>query len=320
MIDYLVFVASAMLAALVVDYFLGEARRYHPLVGFGRLAKYLESALYPATDSPLRLWGAGLLAWLLAVMPLFIAALVIVQLLALSLGLVSYWLVSVAVIYFAIGAKSLQQHAEAISEPLVQGDLESARRSLSMLVSRDTDSLNETEIATAAIESVVENSHDSVIGVFFWFLLFGVPGVILFRLANTLDAMWGYRNTRYNYFGRWAARIDDVLGFVSARLTVLLFALQKWPALTAAWHYGRTWYSPNAGPVMAAGAGALAVKLGGDQHYQGQIKARPTLGDGLPAQAKDIDAALTLVRNSYYLMPILLLSLAAGLWLLQVEY
>ena len=148
---------------------------------------------------------------------------------------------------------------------------------------------------------------------FFWFLVFGVPGVVLFRLANTLDAMWGYRSARYNFFGRWAARLDDMLGYVSARITVLLFALQNYRALIAAWRDGSRWYSPNAGPVMAAGAGALSVQLGGDQIYNGELKTRPALGDGELPRAKHITLALILVRRSYYCFPLLLLFIAAVL-------
>ena len=167
MIDYLCLTSTAMLVALLLDRLLGEPRRFHPLVGFGAWAKFLENRLYPSGQRPLRLWSAGLMAWLLAVMPLFILAAVFSQWLASSFGLLAYWLVSVVIIYWAIGARSLEEHAEAIAQPLLQADLIAARQALSMLVSRDTENLTEQEIATATIESVVENSHDSVIGVFF---------------------------------------------------------------------------------------------------------------------------------------------------------
>lgn len=317
MVEYLVFSSSAILAALLLDRCLGEASRWHPLVGFGRWAKYLERCLYPESGGQFQRWGAGVLAWILAVMPVFIVAALVTQYIALSQGLIIYWLLSVLVIYVAIGARSLCEHARAIYNPLQQGDLAAARQALAMLVSRDTDQLSEADIAAATIESVVENSHDSVIGVFFWFSVFGVPGVVLFRLANTLDAMWGYRSSRYNFFGRWSARIDDMLGYVSARVTVLLFALQSSRALSAAFRYGRHWYSPNAGPVMAAGAGALNIQLGGDQMYAGEKKSRPSLGSGALPCAQDIHRALMLVERSYYLYPLSLLLVAGALTLLS---
>lgn len=312
--EYLLFSSSVMFSALVLDQLLGEASRFHPLVGFGNLARLLEKHLYSKhSKSSLRLWASGVFAWICAVMPIFIISALLTQYLAASYGLIAYWFLSVMVVYLAIGARSLSEHAKAIYMPLQSGDLPASRQALSMLVSRDTEQLNETDIAAAAIESVVENSHDSVIGVFFWFTVFGVPGVVLFRLANTLDAMWGYRTKRYNYFGRWSARIDDVLGYVSARITVILFSLQSSKALPAAFRYGRHWYSPNAGPVMAAGAGALDIQLGGDQLYAGEKKSRPLLGAGEAPNAQHIDKALTLVQCSYYLYPLLLLVIAVFL-------
>lgn len=311
--EYLIFSSSAIFTALMLDRVLGETSCFHPLVGFGSLAQHLEKLFYPKNSkSSFQLWALGVLAWICAVMPFFIATALLTQYIALSHGLMVYWIFSVLVIYLAIGARSLNEHACAIYNPLLQGDLVSARQELSMLVSRDTGTLTEQEIAAATVESVVENSHDSVIGVFFWFTVFGVPGVVLFRLANTLDAMWGYRSKRYNFFGRWTARIDDVLGYVSARVTVLLFSLQSSKALPAAFRYGRHWYSPNAGPVMAAGAGALNIQLGGDQIYAGKKKSRPLLGAGDSASAKHIAKALTLVQRSYYTYPLLLLVIAGS--------
>lgn len=309
--EYLLFSSSAIFSALILDQLLGETSRFHPLVGFGNLAQRLEKYFYPKiSKSSFRLWGFGVIAWICAVMPIFIISALLTQYIALSHGLLVYWILSVLVIYLAIGARSLSEHANAIYAPLQSGDLATSRQALSMLVSRDTDQLNEADIATATIESVVENSHDSVIGVFFWFSVFGIPGVVLFRLANTLDAMWGYRSKRYNYFGRWSARIDDMLGYVSARVTVLLFSLQSSKALPAAFRYGSKWYSPNAGPVMAAGAGALNIQLGGDQIYAGEKKLRPLLGAGDAPSAQHIAKALTLVQRSYYLYPLVLLAMA----------
>lgn len=305
-----------MLAALLLDQWLGEARRYHPLVGFGRWVKWLEKIFYPTGQpSPVKLFFAGLCAWLLAVLPVVFLSALLVSTIPYALtgftGAIAVWIVNVVIIYIAIGGRSLEQHAQAVCDPLQRGDIHQARLALSMLVSRDTSNLNSNEISTATTESVLENSHDSVIGVLVWFLLLGAPGVVLFRLANTLDAMWGYRSARYIFFGRSAARADDVLGFIGARVTVLLFALQSPKALTAAWQFGRSWYSPNAGPVMAAGAGALGVSLGGNAQYGGEYKVRPVLGAGLAPTAQSLQPCLQLVKRSYFLLPLLLLLVAA---------
>ncbi|HEX5802927.1 MAG TPA: cobalamin biosynthesis protein, partial [Azospira sp.] len=147
----------------------------------------------------------------------------------------------------------------------------------------------------------------------FWFLLLGGPGALLFRLANTLDAMWGYRNARFLRFGAAAARLDDALNYLPARLTALSYAL--FGATRRALACWRTqapqWDSPNAGPVMAAGAGALQVRLGGAAVYHGQLEVRPTLGEGRPATSADIHRALALVRFSLRLW--LGLALLAGI-------
>jgi len=121
-------------------------------------------------------------------------------------------------------------------------------------------------------------------------------------MSNTLDAMWGYRNERYNYFGWAAARLDDVLNFIPARLTALSYALlgHTRSALHCWWQQASAWESPNAGPVMAAGAGALCVKLGGAAIYHGKLEQRPPLGCGMAAGAADITRAVRLVRHTLY--------------------
>jgi adenosylcobinamide-phosphate synthase len=137
---------------------------------------------------------------------------------------------------------------------------------------------------------------------------------VLFRLANTLDAMWGYRNERYNLFGRTAARIDDALNFIPARLTALSYVLLAGPRRVQAWRCWHAqaphWSSPNAGPVMASGAGALGVTLGGAATYGGHVETRPVLGAGPAARADDIARAWRLVFNTTLLWIVLILACA----------
>jgi adenosylcobinamide-phosphate synthase len=171
------------------------------------------------------------------------------------------------------------------------------------MVSRDTRELDESGVAKACVESTLENGNDAVFGALFWFALLGGPGAVLFRLANTLDAMWGYKNERFLQFGWAAARIDDVLNYIPARLTALSYALfGKTRVALASWRaQAPGWESPNAGPVMAAGAGSLGLALGGSAIYHGQTEARPTLGEGRPASGADIARVLQLVRRSLVL-------------------
>jgi hypothetical protein len=179
-----------------------------------------------------------------------------------------------------LGGRSLADHVGAVATPLVAGELDEARRALGWMVSRETAALGAEEVARATVETTLENGNDAVFGALFWAALLGGPGALAFRLANTLDAMWGYKDERRIYFGWCAARADDVLGLIPARLTALTYALLgRGGDALACWRaQAPAWSSPNAGPVMAAGAGALGVSLGGAAVYHGRVEQRPLLG------------------------------------------
>jgi len=282
-----------MALAVLLDLLLGEPRRAHPLVAFGRMADGLERWMNRGERRQLR----GLLAWLLAVVPLTLLAWALASLPQIG------WLLSVLLLYLAIGLRSLGEHAQPVALALRAGDLSQARRRVSYMVSRQTAELDATAVAAATTESVLENGSDAVFAALFWFAVLGAPGVVLYRLANTLDAMWGYRNERFQRFGWAAARLDDALNWLPARLVALTYGLlgntcQAW----SCWRrQAPQWDSPNAGPVMAAGAGALNVRLGGAAIYHGELHERPLLGAGRPAAADDIDRALRLVRQGVWL-------------------
>lgn len=283
-------VLLAMVLALLIDAVIGEPRRFHPLVGFGGLTKLVEQHHYRQSRV------AGCFAVLVLLLPFAVAAVAISYLLFGSRLLVF----NVLVLYLVIGRKSLVQHAMAVYAPLASGELGAARRKIGYMVSRDTSKLEAPEITSATVESVLENGNDAVFGALFWFVVAGAPGAVLYRLSNTLDAMWGYKSDRYLKFGWAAARLDDVLNFIPARLTVLAYGLAGRPlaALRCYWRQGRHWKSPNAGPVMAAGAGSLGVQLGGSAIYSGQREYRPVLGEGNKPAASDIAAAVRLVNRS----------------------
>ncbi|KON82353.2 adenosylcobinamide-phosphate synthase CbiB [Azoarcus sp. PA01] len=300
------------LVAVGLDRVFGEPRRFHPLVGFGRLAQRIETALRRFPSRPTRQKKAGIAAWALAVLPFA----------GVALGLRSIapaWLavaLDVVLLYFALGAQSLREHVVPIADALDAGDLPAAREAVGRIVSRDTTALDEPAVARAAVESTLENGSDAVFGALFWFALLGGPGALLFRLANTLDAMWGYRNERYLHFGWAAARVDDLLGYLPARFCALTYAaLGRGGRALACWRaQAPLWDSPNAGPVMAAGAGSLGVRLGGPAVYHGQREARPTLGAGAAPTAADIRRALALVRRgiALWLLAGFLLALVRG--------
>ncbi|AXT46660.1 adenosylcobinamide-phosphate synthase CbiB [Chromobacterium haemolyticum] len=286
--------------ALLLDRLLGEPRRWHPLVGFGRLTRAVERLGYPSSPAAEPKWRMrmrGALSVSLLLLPLTLAAWLLARLPLLDV------IAPIALLYLAIGAKSLALHAEVVRQALDDGNLALARERVGWIVSRDTSELDEAGVARAAIESVLENGCDAVFAALFWFLLLGAPGVVLYRLSNTLDAVWGYRNARYLHFGWAAARLDDVLNYIPARLTAFTYLLLGHAA--NGWRCWRTqaptWYSPNAGPVMAAGAGALGVSLGGGARYHGQWKERPPLGCGPAPAHQDIGRAVRLVSRGAWL-------------------
>ena len=299
--------ALLMAIAASVDWLLGEPRRWHPLVGFGRIATRVERALYGAEiTSPWVQRLRGVLALSTLLIP------------ATALG----WLASqsrvgavfdVAMLYFALGHRSLHDHARPIAAALNANDHTEAQQLASRIVSRDSAAIDP---APAAVESVLENGNDGVFGALFWFALFGGAGAVLYRLANTLDAMWGYKTSRYLYFGWAAARFDDVLNWPAARLCALTYALLG--RTTLALRCWRTqapaWDSPNAGPVMAAGAGALGLRIGGPARYHGEWHERPALGVGDPPCTADIERALRLVRRGVLLWIVFLACASLLFW------
>ncbi len=280
----------SILLGVLLDRVFGEVPRWHPLVGFGRCAGWLEKRLN--TNSILR----GALGWALLVLPPTLLA-------AFASRLPQGWIVDGIALYFALGARALGEHGQAVAQVLQQGDMVEARRRVGFLVSRETAQMDEEQVARATVESLLENGNDAIFGALFWCALAGAPGVILYRLANTLDAMWGYRNARFERFGKVAARIDDLLNLIPARLTALSYALLGHTRTAlASWRaQGGSWSSPNAGPVMAAGAGSLGLQLGGAAIYEGVREARPTLGIGRLARAADIPRALRLIAHSMWL-------------------
>ncbi len=287
--------SAALAAALGLDWLAGEPRRWHPLVGFGHWAGWVERRFYGGR------WR-GLMAVMVLVAPPTALAFLLSAIPAAGP------IFSVLALYLCLGHRSLHDHARPVAAALKRSDPQQARRLAARLVSRDPDTLDP---ALAATESVLENGSDAVFASLFWFVVAGAPGAVLHRLANTLDALWGYRDARYRDFGWAAARLDDALNYLPARLTVLTYALlgDTRTALTCWRRQAPRWDSPNAGPVMAAGAGALGIRLGGPARYRGTWHRRPLLGRGRPPGGGDILRALRLVRRGAVLWLALLLGL-----------
>lgn len=277
--------AAGLALGFALDRWLGDPSRFHPVAGFGRSAAALERRLY--ADSVWR--GASYSA-------LLVGSAVAVGVLAERRGRL---LVTAAATWAVLGGRSLEREAQAIGGLLESSDLAGARRRLTHLVGRDTSDLSEPEIARAVVESVAENSSDAVVAPLFWGALAGVPGLIGYRAINTLDAMVGHRNVRYEHFGKASARFDDLANLAPARVSALLTAaLSGRPrAALRVWiRDGSAHPSPNAGPVESAFAGALGLRLGGTNRYGTRTEHRVVMGEGPEPAVVDISRVVGLSR------------------------
>jgi adenosylcobinamide-phosphate synthase len=314
---------AIVLLALVLDQILGEPRRWHPLVGFGNLAIRLERRLNLAAGAranTTRNIGPEQMGWPYTILSLtlnrqhgvlalaLMCGVPLLVALALQIYLMQqWWPVTLAgealILYLAIGRQSLRAHALVVANALRRSDIVVARLAVSRIVTRDVERADAEAVSAASVETVLENGSDALFASIFWFVVAGLPGVVLHRTANTLDAMWGYRNARFEEFGWAAARFDDLLNFLPARLTALAYALcGRVRVAVQCWReQAPRWSSPNAGPVMAAGAGALELQLGGPALYDGKREVRPQLGHGRRPRAEDIHRALGLIDRALLL-------------------
>lgn len=198
-----------------------------------------------------------------------------------------------------LAQRSLYDHVAAVMRPLAAGDLPKARAALSHIVGRDTDDLDAQGIAAGATETLAESLCDGIVAPAFWFLLLGLPGLFIFKCISTADSMIGHKDARHGEFGWAAARFDDLLNWVPARLSGLLICIaggrDSWRIMRRDAHRH---LSPNAGWPESAMAGALAVKLGGGALYAGDWIARQTLGDGPRPAPADLQRAMIIFRRS----------------------
>ena len=207
-----------------------------------------------------------------------------------------------------LAARSLFDHVRAIARPLTAGDLPQARHAVSMIVGRDVDAMDEGDVARAALESLAESFCDGVVAPVFWFVIGGLPGLFVYKAVNTADSMIGHMEPRWRAFGWAAARADDLMNWIPARIAGALIALGGGQGWRVMWRDARKHASPNAGWPEAAMAGALRVRLGGPVRYDGVPTQRPDFGDWAPPRAHDLHRGLRVYGVACALLMLLLIA------------
>ncbi len=314
---------AILLLALIIDLAFGDMERVfrflpHPVVIAGGAIAFFDRRLNRATrsDRARRIRGA------ITVLILVGGAAALGWAAMRYLRVVHFgWGLEALLVAILLAQRSLFDHVAAVARGLQRGGLPSGRQAVAKIVGRDPESLDEFGVARAAIESLFENFSDGVVAPAFWYLLLGLPGLFAYKTANTLDSMIGHRSPKYLHFGWAAARFDDALNWIPARLGALIICLaalaipetRSGGALRVMFKDARKHRSPNAGWPEAAAAGALGLALAGPRQYSGTVTQEPWLGDGRArATVADIGAALKLYLGAAACLAVLLLGGAAA--------
>lgn len=309
-----VFIILPLLLGWFLDLFLGDpAWLPHPVVGFGKMIAFGERRLNKGAHRKLK----GALMAIVYIIGVFVAA----WFLRTQLSIMHYALsivFDVVVIFYCLAGTTLIREVRQVFLA-VDRSLEEGRQQVARIVGRDTSALSAQEIRTAALETLAENLSDGVIAPLFWYMLLGVPGMLAYKMVNTLDSMIGYKTDRYRDFGCWAAHIDDIANYIPARLTALLMILGHWlltfgqkptaksqKPIAFVRKYGRNHASPNSGYPEAALAGILNCRFGGPHYYFGQLFDKPYIGtNDRPLTTDDMKTAVRVNRTAEVLMIVL---------------
>ncbi len=300
---------TLLLIALILDAVLGEpdwlwSRFPHPATLMGRCVEWLDNRLNHGQNRR----NAGILTITILTLGALILSLLIKVIP--DAGLLEALLAAIL-----LAQRSLTDHVSQVAVAL-RSSLSEGRRAVSMIVGRDPADLDESAVARGAIESAAENFSDGIIAPAFWFLLFGLPGIVIYKVINTADSMIGYRNERYEDFGWAAARLDDIVNWVPARITGTLICLAHWSL--AAWETMKTdaphHRSPNAGWPEAAMAGVLGIAISGPRSYNGKMTQLPWVNAAgrKPLGPTDIDASVRVLWQSWFVG----VGLLAAVWLI----
>ncbi len=271
--DTLILILPLVLGWLL-DFFLGDPSRLpHPIVWFGKMISWGEHRLNHGAH---RMAKGAVMAIALIVM----VFLVVWGLKRLVPNWVVWLILDTVIVFYCLAGTTLIREVREVFLALDRS-LDEGRQQVARIVGRDTSQLTAQEVRTAALETLAENLSDGVIAPLFWFALLGTPGMLAYKMVNTLDSMIGYRTERYKDFGCWAAHIDDVANYIPARLTALLMVITsgKWSLLSFVWKNGRRHASPNSGYPEAALAGVLNCRFGGPHYYFGELFDKPYIGE-----------------------------------------
>ena len=296
-----------LLLGWFLDLFLGDpAWLPHPVVGFGKMIAFGERRLNKGTHRKLKgaLMAIGLTIFV------YVATYLIrhyIYLLPSISGRGWGWVFDSILVFYCLAGTTLIREVRQVFLA-VDRSLEEGRRQVARIVGRETSALSAQEVRTAALETLAENLSDGVIAPLFWYMLLGVPGMMAYKMVNTLDSMIGYKTDRYRDFGCWAAHIDDIANYIPARLTALLMVVAAGkPRLTAfVRQNGRNHASPNSGYPEAALAGILNCRFGGPHYYFGQLFDKPYIGtNDRPLTTDDMKTAVRVNRTAEVLMIVL---------------
>lgn len=268
-------VCLPLFAGWMLDRWLGDPLWMpHPVVGFGKMISFFEKRL---NKGRYRMFKGGVVAAGLILAVYLFCRFLLEASAGFSYGLAL--LLQVVMIFSCLAGTTLIREVKAVFESLDRS-LEEGRSQVARIVGRDTSELSAQEVRTAALETLSENLSDGVIAPLFWYLLLGVPGMMAYKMVNTLDSMIGYRNSRYRQFGCVAARLDDAANYIPARLTAFLMVAvsRRWSLLAFVSTYGPKHASPNAGFPEAALAGILDCRFGGPHNYFGEEVWKPFIG------------------------------------------
>ena len=291
------FVILPLLLGWFLDLLIGDpAWLPHPVVGYGKMISFGEHHLNKGTHRKLK----GALMAIVLISMVFAVAYFGLSILP-PLGRVG---VDLILIFYCLAGTTLIREVRQVFLALDRS-LDEGRKQVARIVGRDTSELSAQEVRTAALETLAENLSDGVIAPLFWFAILGIPGMLAYKMVNTLDSMIGYRTDRYRDFGCWAAHIDDIANYIPARLTALLMIVAAGkPRLTGfVWRNGRNHASPNSGYPEAALAGILNCRFGGPHYYFGQLFDKPFIGtNDRPLTTDDMRTAVQINRTAEVLM------------------